>query len=107
MELLVREIRPDPCPPAHPRKLTGTLKKKTSKFLFLYLTGFRMQAISILGREVMEPRGLLGLGLDTLDQSGDQMREALALYTSQATLPSVVHCTHGKDRTGKFSAFLA
>jgi hypothetical protein len=33
----------------------------------LLLFGYRMQAISILGREVMQPRGLIGLGHDSID----------------------------------------
>lgn len=69
-------------------------------FLFLFLCGYRMEAISILGQKVMIPRGLVGLGLDTLDQSTREIRETLSLYTTETTLPSVVHCTQGKDRTG-------
>ena len=34
-----------------------------------------MEAISILGREVMLPRGLTGLGTDTLDQSKEEVNE--------------------------------
>lgn len=34
-----------------------------------------MQAIAILGREVMLPRGLVGLGLDTLDHCGPEINE--------------------------------
>jgi protein-tyrosine phosphatase len=34
-----------------------------------------MRAIAIMGREVMRPRGLVGLGLDTLDASGREMAE--------------------------------
>lgn len=34
-----------------------------------------MSAIAILGREVMLQRGLAGLGLDTLDQSGPEILE--------------------------------
>ncbi|CAH0053438.1 unnamed protein product [Clonostachys solani] len=72
----------------------------------LYATGYRMEAISVIGREVMLPKGLLGLGLDTMDQSGYEICEALSLYATQSTLPSVVHCTHGKDRTGLIAALV-
>lgn len=34
-----------------------------------------MQAIAILGREVMLPRGLVGLGLDTLDHCAPEINE--------------------------------
>lgn len=43
------------------------------------LFGYRMQAISILGREVMQPRGLIGLGYDTLDHSGPEIAEVRTL----------------------------
>ncbi|KAJ3503499.1 hypothetical protein NM208_g16502 [Fusarium decemcellulare] len=69
-------------------------------FLFLFLCGYRMEAISILGQQVMLPRGLVGMGLDTLDQSTREIRETLGLYTDVSALPSVIHCTQGKDRTG-------
>jgi hypothetical protein len=41
-----------------------------SKLIFLMLLGHRMEAISILGREVMQPRGLIGLGHDSIDFCG-------------------------------------
>lgn len=34
-----------------------------------------MQAVSIVSREVMVPRGLVGLGLDTVDASGGEIAE--------------------------------
>lgn len=37
--------------------------------------GYRMEAISILGREVMQPRGLIGLGYDSLDHCGTEIAE--------------------------------
>jgi protein-tyrosine phosphatase len=79
-----------------------------------------MRAIRILGREVMLPRGLVGLALDTLDNSGPEIAQvslvktlasrlnqtqltpaqALNSYLEPGALPSLVHCTQGKDRTG-------
>lgn len=59
-----------------------------------------MDAIKIMGTKVMLPRGLVGLGLDTMDKATVEIRETLALYADAAALPSVVHCTQGKDRTG-------
>lgn len=52
----------------------------------------------------MLPRGLVRLGLDTLDHCGSEIHQALSLYTSLQTLPSIIHCTQGKDRTGKMSS---
>ncbi|KAK0626860.1 protein-tyrosine phosphatase-like protein [Immersiella caudata] len=70
------------------------------KFFVLFLLGFRMRAIRILGREVMLPRGLVGLALDTLDKSGPEIAQTLNSYLEPGALPSLVHCTQGKDRTG-------
>lgn len=39
-----------------------------------------MPAIAILGREVMAPRGLLGLGCDTLDASGPEIAAGLGAF---------------------------
>ncbi|KAF5606899.1 tyrosine serine phosphatase [Fusarium subglutinans] len=76
------------------------------RVVFLFVCGYRTKAINILGQQVMIPRGLVGLGLDTLDQSTGEIREALSLYTDQAALPSLVHCTQGKDRTGLICALV-
>lgn len=76
-----------------------------SKLVALHITGYRTQAISILGREVMSPRGLLGLASDTLDASGAEIADGLRCLlptspTSTSPLPILYHCTQGKDRTG-------
>ncbi|KKY29821.1 putative tyrosine serine protein phosphatase [Diaporthe ampelina] len=70
------------------------------RLVFLYLVGLRMQAIAVLGREVMQPRGLLGLGRDTLDASGPEVASGLASLLEPDGLPMLIHCTQGKDRTG-------
>ncbi|KAJ9142743.1 Tyrosine-protein phosphatase [Pleurostoma richardsiae] len=76
------------------------------RFLFLFVLGYRMPAVSIIGREVMRPRGLLGLGTDTLDQSGAEIAEALTALLDPSSLPAVIHCTQGKDRTGLLAALV-
>ncbi|KAG8159429.1 hypothetical protein KVR01_011090 [Diaporthe batatas] len=68
------------------------------RLIFLYVAGYRMQAIAVLGRDVMNPRGLLGLGCDTLDASGPEVATGLACLLDG--LPILIHCTQGKDRTG-------
>ncbi|KFY39154.1 hypothetical protein V494_04099 [Pseudogymnoascus sp. VKM F-4513 (FW-928)] len=70
------------------------------KVLFLILFSYRMEAISILGREVMKPRGLIGLGYDTIDYCGAELAIALREFASSPRYPILVHCTQGKDRTG-------
>lgn len=66
----------------------------------LYTIGARTSAISILGREVMTPRGLLGLANDTMDASGPEIATGLRALLTPPSLPLLVHCTQGKDRTG-------
>ncbi|EFY91543.1 tyrosine/serine protein phosphatase, putative [Metarhizium acridum CQMa 102] len=61
---------------------------------------FLIEAVRLIATEVMLQRGLLGLGIDTIDHSGSEIRQALELYTTSSTLPVLVHCTQGKDRTG-------
>ncbi|GJC93779.1 tyrosine/serine protein phosphatase [Colletotrichum higginsianum] len=62
--------------------------------------GYRNEGISVLASEVMVPRGLVRLGLDTLDQSGEEIAKALRVFLNPLTTPTLVHCTQGKDRTG-------
>lgn len=87
--------------------------------MFLHVFGWRNEAIQIISREVMVPRGLATTGLDTLDQSGPDVAnvsppsssqplswsrltkfKALRTFTSPSQLPALTHCTLGKDRTG-------
>lgn len=70
------------------------------KLITLMIFGYRMEAISILGKEVMQPRGLIGLGYDSLDHCGPEIAEALRAFSQPSNLPILAHCTQGKDRTG-------
>ncbi|KAI0472000.1 tyrosine/serine protein phosphatase [Xylariaceae sp. FL0804] len=70
------------------------------KLIFLFVLGYRMRAIGVLTREVMLPRGLVGMGIVTLDNSGPEIAEALRVLAHPPAHPVLVHCTHGKDRTG-------
>ncbi|KAB8070219.1 protein-tyrosine phosphatase-like protein [Aspergillus leporis] len=79
------------------------------KVLALAASGYRSDAVMIVGEQVMSPRGLIGLGQDTLDSSTAEMKEIFELFASgtgpvggekDATYPVLVHCTQGKDRTG-------
>lgn len=76
-----------------------------SKFILLTIFRYRIEALQVVSQSVLVPRGLLGLVRTMLDLSGDEISEALSLYTSQRTTPVLVHCTQGKDRTGKHVAF--
>ncbi|KAH8646053.1 tyrosine/serine protein phosphatase-like protein [Tricladium varicosporioides] len=76
------------------------------KIVFFMLIGSRMQAISILGREVMQPRGLIGLGYDSIDHCGREIAQALRSLIVPTNSPILIHCTQGKDRTGLLVALV-
>jgi protein-tyrosine phosphatase len=71
-----------------------------AKLLSLTALGYRDSAIAILGREVMTPRGLVSLGLDTLDHSTREIKNCFDILSQPDSYPVMVHCTQGKDRTG-------
>ncbi|PWY76375.1 tyrosine/serine protein phosphatase [Aspergillus sclerotioniger CBS 115572] len=88
------------------------------KVLALAASGYRSDAVLIVGQQVMSPRGLIGLGIDTLDSSFGEMKTIFDLFSTPTThnlddqdpssdddnistpYPIIIHCTQGKDRTG-------
>lgn len=71
-----------------------------AKLVFLMAAGYRTEGISVLGKEIMLPRGLTGLGLDTLDHGGPEIKQVFNLLSEKTAYPVLIHCTQGKDRTG-------
>lgn len=71
-----------------------------SKVVALMALGYRIEAIAILGREVMAPRGLTGLGKDSLDHGASEIRRIFTVLADSSNYPILIHCTQGKDRTG-------
>ncbi|KAJ7711562.1 protein-tyrosine phosphatase-like protein [Mycena metata] len=69
-------------------------------FMTLMICQFRMAAIRILGRNVLGPRGLLGLSQDSLRFCQAEICQALEIFTDFKSYPVLVHCTQGKDRSG-------
>ncbi|KAK7055220.1 tyrosine serine protein [Favolaschia claudopus] len=69
-------------------------------FMILMLFQFRMHAIRILGRNVLGPKGLLGLSKDSLLFCQREILQSLEIYTSFKSYPLLIHCTQGKDRAG-------
>lgn len=77
-----------------------------SKLIFLFALGYRVEAISLISQEVLLPRGLVGLGLVTIDESGAEIAETLRTLLAPSSTPLLVHCTQGKDRTGLIIALI-
>ena len=71
-----------------------------AKLFGLYTFGWRKEAISVLGTNVMAKRGLSGLAIDTLTHSKLEVKEAFSILCNPDAYPVVIHCTQGKDRTG-------
>ncbi|KAI4723797.1 hypothetical protein E4T49_08477 [Aureobasidium sp. EXF-10728] len=71
-----------------------------TKLIALMAAGYRTQAISILGTEVMSERGLIGLAYDSLAHCTSEVLAVFRVLADEKSYPVVVHCTQGKDRTG-------
>lgn len=71
-----------------------------ARLIFNMALGYRVEGIAILGREIMQPRGLVGLGMDTLDYCGPEVKQVFDVLSKADSYPVLVHCTQGKDRTG-------
>ncbi|KAL8731359.1 MAG: hypothetical protein Q9166_003451 [cf. Caloplaca sp. 2 TL-2023] len=68
--------------------------------------GRRTEAISILGTEVIQPRGLIGQATDAIDSSGVELKQIFDVIADAGSFPIFFHCTSGKDRTGLVALLL-
>jgi hypothetical protein len=67
----------------------------------LMATGYRLDAVRIIGENVMRSKGLVGLGCDSVDACTAEVREFFDVISRvEEEGPVLVHCTQGKDRTG-------
>ena len=71
-----------------------------ARLIFNMALGYRTEGIAILGKEIMQPRGLIGLGRDTLDYCGPEVKQVFDVLGDETAYPVLIHCTQGKDRTG-------
>ncbi|KAL2760581.1 hypothetical protein ACRALDRAFT_2024533 [Sodiomyces alcalophilus JCM 7366] len=76
------------------------------KVIFCHLLGYRMQGLTIVARQVLRRRGLIGMALDMVDQSQHEIAMVLRSLLEPDGLPTLIHCTHGKDRTGLVIALI-
>lgn len=68
--------------------------------------GRRTEAISVLGKEVIQPRGLVGQAKDSIDSSGHELKGIFETLANSGSYPVFFHCTSGKDRTGLVALLL-
>ncbi|KAL2808666.1 protein-tyrosine phosphatase-like protein [Aspergillus granulosus] len=77
-----------------------------AKVLAYLASGYRQDAVKLIGEHVMKPAGLTGLAMTTLEASTVELKQVFDLLSaSDADAdadPSgvLIHCTQGKDRTG-------
>lgn len=86
-------------------RLTSLLRERVlidenRKVLAWVVTGYRSDAVRLIGEQVMQPRGLIGLAQDTLDASTSEIRAVFEVLARDDAYPALIHCTQGKDRTG-------
>jgi len=74
--------------------------RQTAKLASLYCVGYRKEAISVLGTNVMAERGLVGLAEDSLQHCTAEVKAEFDILADKQAYPLLVHCTQGKDRTG-------
>eukprot|EP01111_Echinosteliopsis_oligospora_P004245 TRINITY_DN1677_c0_g1_i1.p1 TRINITY_DN1677_c0_g1~~TRINITY_DN1677_c0_g1_i1.p1 ORF type:complete len:473 (-),score=149.33 TRINITY_DN1677_c0_g1_i1:70-1488(-) len=70
------------------------------KLIELMTNDQKPQAVQLVGREVLAPKGLIGLYKDFIDYCYNEIGEALKYLSDSKNYPILVHCTQGKDRTG-------
>lgn len=70
------------------------------KVLAWALSGYRSDAVKLIGEQVMQPRGLIGLAQDTLDASTAEMHAVFEVLARDDAYAVLIHCTQGKDRSG-------
>jgi protein-tyrosine phosphatase len=70
------------------------------RLIGLMATGYRIDAIRILGENVMQDMGLVGLATDSIDVCTAEVRQVFQVLAESDNYPVMLHCTQGKDRTG-------
>ncbi|KAJ1992105.1 hypothetical protein H4R33_001122 [Dimargaris cristalligena] len=77
-----------------------------SKICYYQLRGMRREVLETVGREVFQDIGLPGFYSGLLRYSGKEIARAIKPFSYRENYPILVHCSHGKDRTGIIVALL-
>jgi hypothetical protein len=67
--------------------------------LFLMLVGRRLDAAKVIA-PYLELMGLEGISIESVDACTLEIREFFQVLADDHSMPTLVHCTQGKDRTG-------
>ncbi|RIB06275.1 protein-tyrosine phosphatase-like protein [Gigaspora rosea] len=74
--------------------------------IYVYYLIFQQRQAAIIMAQYMSPRGLTGMYTDLFDASDEEICKILEIMTDKANLPILIHCKHGKDRTGVIIAII-
>ena len=72
----------------------------TFRLVGLMAMCYRIEAISVLGSNVMKQEGLIGLAIRSVDTCTQEVYEVFKILYDAESYPILIHCTQGKDRTG-------
>lgn len=99
VDLLGREYRM--------KAVWGQASLKTKLIVFFYVLLFmKKTAASFVSKTLVAKKGLLGLYKDIIDFCKPQLLIIFKIILAYAHEPMLIHCSHGKDRTGITIALL-
>ncbi|RHZ83020.1 hypothetical protein Glove_100g26 [Diversispora epigaea] len=75
------------------------------QIIFYFLSCRKHKAAKLIGQS-MAPKGLVGMYQNLLEACDDQIIKIFEIMTDKSNLPILIHCKHGKDRTGVVIALL-
>ncbi|KAJ1988397.1 hypothetical protein H4R33_002438 [Dimargaris cristalligena] len=77
-----------------------------SKLAYYQLRGMKQQMLDTVGKDIFKNIGLQGFYAGLLCYSGKEIARAIKIFSNLDNYPILVHCSHGKDRTGIIIALL-
>ncbi|RKP38951.1 protein-tyrosine phosphatase-like protein, partial [Dimargaris cristalligena] len=76
------------------------------KLAYYQLRGMKQQMLDTVGKDIFKNIGLQGFYAGLLCYSGKEIARAIKIFSNLDNYPILVHCSHGKDRTGIIIALL-